>query len=148
MTIIIIIIITIIDQFANHSSARQYAKHIIESANENAHSFHREDILMLSSKKFSPDRITLILPFHPSTYPLRRISLKHYKTLMSDQDTNDIFKLLPVTSYKRERNLSNHFFVLRNHNLLCFLTLEVFLVNADIAINANLLKIAQPCKNI
>ena len=28
---------------------------------------------------------------------------------MTDQDTKDIFKLLPITSYKRERNLSNHF---------------------------------------
>ena len=27
---------------------------------------------------------------------------------MADQDTKDIFKLLPFTSYKRERNLCNH----------------------------------------
>ena len=27
---------------------------------------------------------------------------------MTDQDTKDIFKLLPITSYKREHNLSNH----------------------------------------
>ena len=63
---------------------------------------------MPSSKKVSPDRITLILLFHPSIYPLRRIILKHYKTLMTDQETKDIFKLLPITSYKRERNLRNH----------------------------------------
>ena len=83
-------------------------KHIIESANENAHSIHREDILMPSSKKFSPDRNPFILLFHASIYPLRRIILKHYKTLLTDQDTKDIFKLLPITSYKRERNLCNH----------------------------------------
>ena len=63
---------------------------------------------MPSSKKFSPDRIPLIPPFHPSIYPLRRIILKHCKTLMTDQDSNDIFKLLPITSHKRERNLCNH----------------------------------------
>ena len=63
---------------------------------------------MPSSKKVSPDSIPLILPFHPSIYPLRRIILKHYKTLMTDQDTKDIFKLLPITSYKCERNLCNH----------------------------------------
>ena len=63
---------------------------------------------MPSSKKFSPDRIPLILPFHPSIYPLRRIILKHYKTLMTDQDTKNILKLLPITSYKRECNLCNH----------------------------------------
>ena len=65
---------------------------------------------MPSSKKVSPNRIPLILPFHPSIYPLRRIILKHYKTLMTDQDTKDIFKLLPITSYKRKRNLCNHLF--------------------------------------
>ena len=101
-------VITISNQVANYFSARQYPKHIIESANKNIHSIHREDILMPSSKIFSRDSIPLILPFHPSIYPLRRIILKHYKTLMTDQDTIDIFKLLPITSYKRERNLCNH----------------------------------------
>ena len=101
-------VITISNQVANYFSARQYPKHIIESVNENVHSIHREDILMPSSKKVSPDRIPLILPFHPSIYPLRRIILKHYKTLMTDQDTKDIFKLLPITSYNRERKLCNH----------------------------------------
>ena len=28
---------------------------------------------------------------------------------MTDQDTKDIFKLLPITSYKRQRNLCSHF---------------------------------------
>ena len=101
-------VITISNQVANHISARQYPKHIIESANENAHSIHRKDILRPSSKKVYPDRIPLILPFHPSIYPLRRIILKHYMTLMTDKDTKDIFKLLPITSYKRERNLCIH----------------------------------------
>ena len=63
---------------------------------------------MTSSKRVSPDRIPLVLPFHPSIYPLRCIILKHYKTLMTDKDTNDILKLLPITSYKRERNLCSH----------------------------------------
>ena len=74
-------VITISNQVANHFSARQCPKHIIESANENVRSILREDILMPSSKKVSPDRIPLILPFHPSIYPLRRIIQKHYKLL-------------------------------------------------------------------
>ena len=63
---------------------------------------------MPSSKKVSPDRIPLILPFHHSTSPLHRITQKHYKALMTDQDTKDIFKLLPIASYKREHNLCSH----------------------------------------
>ena len=73
-------VITISNQVANHFSARQYPKHIIKSASKSAHSIHREDILKPSSKKVSLDCIPLILPFHPSTYPSRRIILKHYKT--------------------------------------------------------------------
>ena len=101
-------VITISYQVANYFSARQCPKHIIESANKNIHSIQREDIPKPSSKKVSPDRIPLILPFDPSIYPLRRIILKHYETLMTDQDTKDIFKLLPITSHKRERSLCNH----------------------------------------
>ena len=39
---------------------------------------------------------------------MHRIILKHCKTLIADQDTEDIFNLLSITSYKREHNLSNH----------------------------------------
>ena len=100
-------VITISNQVVNHFYARQCPKHIIEIANEDVHSIHREDILMPFSK-VSLDRIPLTFPFHPSIYLLCRIILRHYKTLMTDQDTNDIFKLLPITSYKRERNLCSH----------------------------------------
>ena len=62
----------------------------------------------MPSSKVSLDRIPLTLPFHPSVYLFRRIILKHYKTIMTDQDTKDIFKLLPIISYKRKRCLSNH----------------------------------------
>ena len=86
----------------------QHANTPSVSLNVNVHSIHREDILKPSSKLVSLDRIHLTFPFHPSTYILHHTILKHYKTLMTDQDTNDILKLLPITSYKRERNLCNH----------------------------------------
>ena len=92
---------------------------------------------MPSSEKVSPDRIPLILPFHPSIYPLRRIILKHYKTLMTDQDTKGIFKLLPITSHKRERNLCNHLVRASEPQSLIFSDAALFLVNADVAIPAN-----------
>ena len=101
-------VITISNQVANYISARQCAKHNIESANENVHTIHRENVFMPSSKKVDPDRIPLILPFHPLFFPLRRIIQKHCKTPMADRDTNDISKLLPITSYKCQRKLCIH----------------------------------------
>ena len=65
-------------------------------------------ILWPSSKKVSLNRIPIILSLHPSTYPLRRILLKHYETLLTDQNTKDIFKLLSITSCKPEHNLGSH----------------------------------------
>ena len=112
--------------------------HIIESANENVHSIHQEDFLMPSSKKVSPDRIPLILQFHPTINPLRRIILKHCKTLMTDQHTKDIFKLFPITSYKRERNLCNHLVRASEPQSLIFSYAGSFFVNADVVIPANL----------
>ena len=113
-------VITISNQVVNHFSAHQYPKHIIQSANKNVPSILQEDILKPSSKKISPDRIPLILPFHPSICQLPRIILKHYKTLMTDQDTKDILKLLPISSYKRERNLYNHLVHASEHQTLIF----------------------------
>ena len=92
-----------------------------------------------SSKKASLDRIPLILPFNPSIYQLRRIILKHYKALMTDQDTKDIFKLLPIVSCKRERNLCNHLVCASEPQSPMFSDAAFFLLNADVAIHANLL---------
>ena len=60
--------------------------------------------------KVSVDRIPLILPFNHAIYPSRRIILRHHKTIMTDQNIKDIFKSLPIASYKREPNISNHLF--------------------------------------
>ena len=88
-------VIAISNQVASHFSARQCTKYIIESANENVRSILREDILRPSSKKIFPDHIPLILPFHPSIYPLRRIIQMHCNTLMTDQNTKDILSHCP-----------------------------------------------------
>ena len=96
--------ITISSRVTNHFSARQYTKHIIESANENFHSIHREDILRPSEKKVSRNRIpfySISISFHPTICPLGRIITKHCKTLITDQDIKDNFILLPITSHKR-----------------------------------------------
>ena len=138
-------VLTISSHVANHFSTRQYPRHIIESATENVHSIHREDVLRPSSKKVFPDRIPLILPFDPSVYPMRRIILKHYKALMADQGTEDIFNLLPITSYIRERNLCNHLVRASEPQHICFLTLSLFLVNADIVISC---KFVSNCSGI
>ena len=89
--------ITISNQVTNHLSARQYPNHIIESTNDNLHSILPVDILKLSSKKIFMDHIPLILPLNPSIYPLCHNILKHCKTPMTDQTTNDILKSLLIT---------------------------------------------------
>ena len=51
------------------------------------------------------------LSFFQSTLQFIRYIVAFFrqcKTTMTDQDANDILKLLPISSYKRERNLGNH----------------------------------------
>ena len=45
---------------------------------------------------------------------------------MTDQDTKDIFKLLPITSYKRERNLCNHLVCVSEPQTLMFSDASTF----------------------
>ena len=90
---------------ANHFSMRQFSKHITELANNNVQSIHREIISHSSSKKDCIDRISSILRFHLSIYPLR--IPKNYKTPMIDQCTEDTYTLLSITSCKHRRNLSS-----------------------------------------
>ena len=81
--------------------------HIVDADNHNVQLIHLDIIPRPSSKNVTMDRIPLILPFHLSIYQLRRIILKHYKTPMTDQNTKDMFKFLPIPSHKRELNLTN-----------------------------------------
>ena len=92
---------------------------------KNVHSIHWDDILRPSSNFL---RIAFLYFFH-STHQLIRcvassrkiakllwrtnvlrtfVLVSHIYIYMTDQDTKDIFKLLPFTSCKSERNLCNH----------------------------------------
>jgi hypothetical protein len=88
-------------------SARQYPASITQAAHERIHNVDRTNALQPSEPKES-DRIPLVLPYHPSVHPIRRILLRNFKTLMADPGTNNTFKKVPVTAYKRDRNLANH----------------------------------------
>ena len=57
---------------------------------------------------------------------------------MTDQDTKDMFKLLPITSYKRERNLCNHLVRASEPQSLIFSDAGNFLLDADIAMPISL----------
>ena len=90
-------------------SSQPPIKSQITSLNANTPSISSNKQMMMFCQ-WSMGRIPLILTFHHSICPLRRIILRHYKTLMTDQNTTAIFNLLPITLYKHVANSNNHLF--------------------------------------
>ena len=96
------------DQIIDFFEARGYPSDITKRASERISNVGRTTALRTKSSRSQSQRIPLVLPFHSSVNPIRRIIFKHYKTLMSDPSTKEVFPHLPVTAYKRERNISDH----------------------------------------
>ena len=53
------------------------------------------------------ERIPFTLTFHPNNLAVKYIILKNFKLLQNDPETATIFSQPPLTSYKRDQNISN-----------------------------------------
>ena len=86
-----------------------------QSAKDNVRSFQRGIIAKPFSENFTMGLISLILPFHNSISQLVVIILKNYKTPITDLNTEKMLNILPITSYRRERNINNCLFYTSQH---------------------------------
>ena len=75
--------------------ARDFPPEIIDLATKRVNRIKRDVALKEVPVNNSSDRIPLVLPFHPSVYPIRRIIYKHYNTLMTDPSTSAVFQNIP-----------------------------------------------------
>ena len=60
-----------------------------------------------TSQKEENQRIPFTLTFHPLNLPVKNIILKNFKLLQNDNETGNMFSLLPLTSFKRNKNVSD-----------------------------------------
>ncbi|KAJ8048233.1 hypothetical protein HOLleu_00467 [Holothuria leucospilota] len=95
-------------EFCQFFKARGYPSTTLVRALDRIKSVDRNTALQPSGAKPSSDRMPLVLPFQPSIQPIRRAIYKNVKILSQDASTKDIFQDLPITAYKRQRNLSEN----------------------------------------
>ena len=95
-------------QLSNFFSNRGYPDKVVQAANLRVQSISRSSILENKVPNCNSDRITLVLPFHPSVQPIKRYILKKFKTLMSDPTTKSVFQHPPLIAFKRDRNIGDH----------------------------------------
>ena len=60
-----------------------------------------------TSQKEENQRIPFTLTFHPLNLPVKNIILKNFKLLQNDNETDSIFSLPPLISFKRNKNVSD-----------------------------------------
>ena len=87
---------------------RGYPNHITFSAAERVKTLSRDSALQPSAANDDLDRIFLVMTFHPVNTAVRNIIIKNYRILREHESTKDIFNNMPITSWRRDKNLSNH----------------------------------------
>lgn len=88
-------------------SDRGYPSDITKAAFERIKTINRHTALQPSPAKTS-ERVPLVLTYHPLNVPIRNVIFKNFQMLLKDGSTKDTFTALPVTAYRRDKNIGDH----------------------------------------
>ena len=83
-----------------------YPDSVVKTAQERAQTTNQQSAPQASQKEEN-QRIPFTLTFHPLNLPVKNIILKNFKLLQNDNETNRIFTLPPLISFKRNKNISD-----------------------------------------
>ena len=94
------------DEMSNFFSERGYPDSILSKALNRVQNVNRESALEPSASD-NEERIPFTLTFHPNNLAARNVVIRNFKILQSNPETAPIFPILPLVSFKRDRNLRN-----------------------------------------
>ena len=94
------------EELCQFFKARGYPDPVIHNSKHRAQSVHPQSAPLSSHNKLE-GRIPLTLTFHPHNISVKNIILKNFKLLQHDPTTAEIFAQPLLSSYKRDKNLSN-----------------------------------------
>ena len=83
---------------------RGYPDSVVKTAQQRAQTTNQQSAPQTSQKEEN-QRLPFTLTFHPLNLPVKNIILKNFKLLQNDNETSRIFSLLPLISFKRNKNI-------------------------------------------
>ena len=81
------------------SAAITTGKHSAQEINRNT--------ALQSPQNEETNRIPFTLTYHPQNLAVKNVILKNFKILRNDPETQHIFSLAPLISFKRDKNMGN-----------------------------------------
>ena len=87
--------------------ARGYPQETTQDAFDRVQLLDRESVLQ-PSEPTSSERVPLVLTYHPLNVPIRNIIFRNFRMLLHDKDSSQVFKQLPVTAFRKDKNIANH----------------------------------------
>ena len=91
---------------SNDFLKRGYTQDEVSTHIQKAKDVPRETTL-ISKEKQALTRIPLVLTYNPTLPPIMESIKKHWHILQSDTSLREIFKELPITSYRRNENIGD-----------------------------------------
>ena len=85
---------------------RSYPDSAVTTGKHRAQDFDHETPLQTSQNK-ETDRIPFTLTYHSQNLAIKNVILKNFKILRNDPETKHMFSLLPLISFKCNKNLGN-----------------------------------------
>lgn len=89
----------------NYFLERSYPVEVVDSALEKASNIDRHELLKQNNLQNHQERVPLVLTFHPTVSKIPTIVNRHWHFLSNDDTLGDIFQSIPVTAYRRGKNL-------------------------------------------
>ena len=96
------------DEMWSFFKNRLYPDRTINQAKQRVSTMDRNEALQPSSNSSDNDnRIPPVITYHPSNILIRNIIVKNFEFLRKHESSKHIFTDLPITTYRRERNIRN-----------------------------------------
>ena len=92
-------------QMCQYFHERGYPTHVTRRALTKVSSISREECLISRVRNGKNGRVVLALDYHPLNIKVRDIINKHFNILHTDRRSGSIFDELPVTAWRRDKNL-------------------------------------------
>ena len=107
---------TNVDGITEHLQKRGYSRNTVENQLSKVDSLDRTSLLKYNTRKQNTDRVPLVVTYSNGLPNIHNILSKNLKILHQSERMKEVFKNVPLVSYKRDKNIKD-ILVHRKHNL-------------------------------
>ena len=97
------------EEITEHLQKRGYSRNTVENQLSKVDSLDRTSLLKYNTRKQNTDRVPLVVTYSYGLPNIHNILSKNLKILHQSERMKEVFKNVPLVSYKRDKNIKDIF---------------------------------------